>query len=166
MIYAVVNTDTMPIHIGETVQTLARKLASKGAVLRTSVNQSDHWQIEGALGGRGSVARFLPWDGYGQHYVHNGCMVINQSLAKNTAKRYIKGFRHLKPHQQLVVAATVPVLLGEDGRQPCDFVFIHAPKTMNDHRVLTLTMKLAVSYSIRVYNLANDAHLAKVKNWI
>ncbi|WP_428776198.1 hypothetical protein [Vibrio sp.] len=166
MIYSVITPETVPVAVGQQLHDLATGLALSHAVLRSSVTQSDHWQLQGAFEGNGTVERFVPWDGFNGKNSIDGYLLGDQKAAKHTARRYLSGFRRFKPQQQLLIAHYVYVCLGLKLRTPSQFLFYYAvPENRSQHH-LELALKLARNYNIRTYNLGNPSDQALVQAWL
>lgn len=160
MIYSIVTSDNPPKAIEELLASVALEFALRGAILRSSTLKHDHRIRESALSVNGKTEILSPWQKLCTSPSH---ILINQQQASNTAKRYLRTFRHCNPQQRLLIATIVPQLLGSDCRNPSEVVFYYGCKK---NRCIELTNKLALAYNIRQYDLSTPEHLQKTIDWI
>ncbi len=174
--YAIACEANIPNNIQKIMYQLASTFAEDKLVQRSGGNTSEIALHTGAtILARDRIQDFaqvmLPWDGFNQKFIGNGNNVCDQKTAVNMAKRYLKGFCHLKPQQKLLVARQSYVLLGCNFKQHAEFLLCYTKNGVKephlvDNKSMEYILKLANSYNIRIYNFGDPDDLQLASAWI
>lgn len=172
--YAGIGSRKTPDDVLQLMGQVAYALAKRGLILRSgAANGADFGFEIGCKQANGLKEIYLPWDGFNQRFEDeaNGIIVANQTLGKNIASRYHKGWSHLKEPARLLMGRNTFQVLGADTRSPARFVLCWTPDGSLDGHARTSggtgqALRIAKNYRIPVYNFARDDHRRLAENWI
>lgn len=173
-VYAGIGSRSTPEDVLVLMEQLAYALAKRGLILRSgAANGADSRFETGCDQAKGQKEIYLPWNGFSHRYEDSatGVLVANQTLGKNVASRYHKGWSHLKEPAKLLHGRNTFQILGEDTRTPARFVLCWTPDGSLTGRERSSggtgqALRIATAYSIPIYNLARPEHRELAENWI
>jgi len=177
-IYAGIGSRSTPADICELMTQLGRKLALKGAVLRSGGAEGADKAFEfGCEYGGGKAQIFLAkfWYSFGKDFPNDNYVYDKKTWEQATliASQLHPAWQYLKPYARTLHTRNCFQMLGISLLEPANFVLCWTPdgartaaQTSQKTGGTGQAIRVADSYGIKVYNLAVTEDLELARNWL
>ena len=170
-VYAGIGSRRTPTGVLAQMQHIAAALAANGWTMRSGHAPGADQAFE--AGAQTAAEIFLPWASFESAHPPVAAVVRTapKEAAYEIAAQYHPGWRHLKRGARALMARNVHQILGWDLASPVKMVICWTPDGSLDGKGKDTggtgqALRIATDHEIEVFNLAHEAHAARLTQWL